>query len=392
VRCLDASKGRGLFSKRQFAPGEVIFTEMPLISIQHPVNRRMTVNCAQCNRFVGSPADQISRYIPHAGNNDFIPPTLRTTCTGEPIRFSDTVYCPSGCGEVYCSQTCCTESFSQFHRAMCVGPLENDHPLVKFKKHSLEHYDELVLSGNLFCFIAHLACDGREESVDKVQRLMLELGNEFQGGKWEETDTGVCPERHAILVKAFELLKTALLPRAPTIFEPLFITNEFFSRTLSIFERNNVDIDIKSPMDDVIHHAAEGSPDGGEHLRRLLVQKHVQDKEQDDTDMTEMTEMDPKSMPIKDLLDTEWPAFHGTGLYKVAAMMNHSCDPNVQLEYRNGTRQISVVASRRIEASEELSHAYIPDVGDMPVELRKENLKEIGFDCSCIKCKFDLTN
>ena len=61
-------------------------------------------------------------------------------------------------------------------------------------------------------------------------------------------------------------------------------------------------------------------------------------------------------------------------LYPMATLLNHSCDPNVDIIFsRNGLLEGRTV--KRIEKSEELNNSYGPMVGHMRREMRQEKLK-----------------
>lgn len=84
----------------------------------------------------------------------------------------------------------------------------------------------------------------------------------------------------------------------------------------------------------------------------------------------------------------------GISLSTVAAMINHSCNPNVAIVYPNGPgadRPMHVVAIKDIEAGEELTTFYI-DVSD-PVDIRQDLLqKRYGFRCTCDLCVRNISN
>jgi hypothetical protein len=46
---------------------------------------------------------------------------------------------------------------------------------------------------------------------------------------------------------------------------------------------------------------------------------------------------------------------------------------------------LKLVALRRIEAGEELTHSYIEET--LPLEERREDLRSYGFVCDCPKCQ-----
>lgn len=79
-----------------------------------------------------------------------------------------------------------------------------------------------------------------------------------------------------------------------------------------------------------------------------------------------------------------FPVCSGTALFSVQCCANHSCEPNVQLEYSSGDCTGSLVAKRDLLPGEELCINYI-DI-EQPVAFRQADLKHYGFQCGCEKC------
>ena len=74
----------------------------------------------------------------------------------------------------------------------------------------------------------------------------------------------------------------------------------------------------------------------------------------------------------------------GTALYGAPSLLNHSCDPNVDVSWaRDATATFR--AARAIERNEPLTVAYVD--ADAGVAARREKLAfAYGFDCDCERC------
>ncbi|CBZ55932.1 putative histone-lysine N-methyltransferase [Neospora caninum Liverpool] len=81
-----------------------------------------------------------------------------------------------------------------------------------------------------------------------------------------------------------------------------------------------------------------------------------------------------------------FPDVHGTGFYPSIGRMNHSCAPNVRVEFPYGTNRISLVTTRPVEPGEELCISYVDGVESMTADERREALEIFGFQCSCDVC------
>ena len=64
--------------------------------------------------------------------------------------------------------------------------------------------------------------------------------------------------------------------------------------------------------------------------------------------------------------------------------MNHSCVPNVRVEYASGSNVAFVIANRDIEEGEELCISYVDE--SFTYDERKANLAHYGFVCDCARC------
>jgi hypothetical protein len=78
----------------------------------------------------------------------------------------------------------------------------------------------------------------------------------------------------------------------------------------------------------------------------------------------------------------------GQGVYPHAAILNHSCNPNCLLRYKDGII-MEIVAARDIRMGEELTHSYVDLIKDTPTR-RRHLMKLHGFLCQCQRCRGDL--
>ena len=82
--------------------------------------------------------------------------------------------------------------------------------------------------------------------------------------------------------------------------------------------------------------------------------------------------------------------FHlGTGLYKTASFVNHSCDPNCVAIF-DGT-SVSLRTIKEVQAGEEFVISYVNLLA--PTEIRQMELEEgYMFTCCCTVCKGEGSN
>ena len=112
-----------------------------------------------------------------------------------------------------------------------------------------------------------------------------------------------------------------------------------------------------------------------------------EDDDDDDDGRTEKEEVilspDQFGGPLRINLKTLFPHCDGTALFALTCCANHSCVPNVQLQYNEDSTGV-LVALRDLEAHEELCINYVGL--DQPTELRQADLRHYGFTCSCERC------
>lgn len=89
VRYVGAERGRGVVACGPVAPGDVIFTETPLVSHRRPGVREHLISCDACMR----------------SRDDA--PVAWPSCTA--------------CGTTYCSDACRTAAWTAHHRILCAA-------------------------------------------------------------------------------------------------------------------------------------------------------------------------------------------------------------------------------------------------------------------------------
>ena len=82
------------------------------------------------------------------------------------------------------------------------------------------------------------------------------------------------------------------------------------------------------------------------------------------------------------------PAPHHTGsaVYSLASLLNHSCEPNLEVGFPANNARLALTAARDIARGEQLTISYIDATASAPV--RQEALQwGYGFACGCPRCR-----
>lgn len=78
------------------------------------------------------------------------------------------------------------------------------------------------------------------------------------------------------------------------------------------------------------------------------------------------------------------PPFMGLGLFRTVALTNHSCQPNLEVDFRSSSQAV-VRALCDIAEGDELFISYIDE--HAPLDIRQVQLRaRYGFRCACPKC------
>ncbi|CAG7823719.1 unnamed protein product [Allacma fusca] len=83
----------------------------------------------------------------------------------------------------------------------------------------------------------------------------------------------------------------------------------------------------------------------------------------------------------------QFPQF-AAGVYTVASLMNHSCDPNVTRVVGLTDGTLAIVATRSLKCNEEIVTCYSRSFTSDTIDIRRAYLSEnYCFDCDCIACR-----
>jgi hypothetical protein len=122
VKYIDEYKGKGVFSKKEFKFGEIIFYEEPIVSQKNINNDEKTKNCSYCLK-------------------NFKPDYYKFKKTEyEKYYPKEIIQCDSCDMEYYCSIECKNKSWKNYHNILCTEnkfkKMEKNHPLNLFNIHS----------------------------------------------------------------------------------------------------------------------------------------------------------------------------------------------------------------------------------------------------------------
>jgi hypothetical protein len=268
--------GEGIVSDNTISAGNVCVAEKPLFFLQTISNKQNALVCGCCCRFVGSLDLQLkllSRKISRVNINP-----SSDECTNPTKLLSSIVPCSHNCGEIYCSDICRATHWSRMHNITCTGRITEEeaatHPLIEFKTHALMTNEIFLLVADVFAVITNeLIANGANGAQSGVNSATYELLQTYVREQW--WDAAVAPpgtnprelkmtlkrlvlESWRMLVKAYASAimsvaahssssastdTSSFLPPLDTI-----LNSEYMSRTIGMFEQNNVGVRLQNPV------------------------------------------------------------------------------------------------------------------------------------------------
>ena len=420
-------RGRGLFAARDFAEGERVLCEPPLVGIQQESNREDAAVCAQCFRYVGSIERQIATRLLRDSHRkacegvverrvlEELAQGTRTLPNSSHFPLPECFECHGGCDRnSYCSDACASNAWSRHERHLCVGPCGGSGrglAATAFVNHAKETNDIFPLAARVLLETAYAAENKRnnrvrlaasgtsgapsagtthsseiepamnpdDDDVSYADQCLVDAWRPYavaHKGVWWETvaKPADVPEgagedefrasMRDIAAESLNLLRATLALSDANVLDryPGLFTIEVYAVVIGMFELNNLEVAVASPVEDYFLAADETFPEDSP--ERLV------------TD------------PLLDALDVRYCVpCEGTGFFALQSQLNSDCDPNVTPLKDDGDVDGScvLVAKRAVKKGEELTMCYVDE--DADVRERRAELADYGFECACERCE-----
>lgn len=297
------------------------------------------------------------------------------------------INCPGGCKEVYyCSKSCAQADWDVCHSLLCTGDGSISHKaLLKFVEHANETNDIFLLaakaiSSTILKYKKLKAAFSKEKKKNNISdvlgnhnfSLLLKAWKPISMGykkRWwdcislpDDVDTSdeaaFRMQIRQLAFESLELLKAAILDEECL---PLF-SLEIYGHIIGMFELNNLDLVVASPVEDYFLHI-DDLPEAGK------------------------KEVEEITRPILDALGEDYSiCCQGTAFYPLQSCMNHSCCPSAKAFKREEDKdgQAAILACRSIKKGEEVTISYIDE--DLELKERRALLADYGFNCKCPRC------
>jgi hypothetical protein len=421
-------------SQSDIAAGSILFTESPLLCQQTLSNKQNVLVCGCCYRFIGSIDTQLQLLMRTVSRADI--GSCKVDCNAGGY-LSELIPCDHNCGEFYCSLACKEKSWNTVHNYSCTGAITDEeaetHPLIEFKTHCVITNEIFLMVMDVFSMIMNElsrteaaaaagtvdgagsgALAGLDPNLSETYRVLQNYCREL----WSDAATAppgtsakelklmvrrLTNDSYRKIVRVYDLDETGL--------DKIF-TKEYLSRTIGMFEQNNVGVRLENPALKYVEHLiASQKLAGGQEaeLRHMLacmdaIALKVEaeaEEEENEMELCEVIGQAPEEegkdaeMEVSDSsgagaaaaevspvaaqgsieevieriealieeysAESMFPPLDGTSFYKRVCKINHSCEPNARVEYvvTDAGLVVNMLAVQDIRAGEELVQSYI---------------------------------
>ena len=425
------NRGKGLYATRDFAVGDRVLIEPPLVAMQHERNRNDAIVCSFCFRYVGSIEKQIGQRLfqqfssthemqEQQQNEQLMTATPNNTAAEEAARRSSDLEilnsmasvgepklpladehfplpmehrCVGGCyREVFCSNECAQNAWNSHERAMCIGNNNGDqeeHAKIRaaimhqFIEHAKDTNDIFILAAKVVAMVtenASLALSDTNNNMTFLEALerAWEPFSRVQKAIWwdivaipsdveEKDEESFRQQLIQVASGSLELLCKAWPDRAQAF--PGLFSLPVWGAIVGMFELNNLELVVESPVENYFL-TVDGLADEKQKMAIL-----------------------PQTQPFLDALDVNYdiPCL-GTALFALQSNCNHDCDPNCH-PFKDETDingSCVLVARKPIQKGDELTISYLED-DQLDWSRRQDALSDYGFVCKCARCESEVS-
>ncbi|KAJ3014515.1 hypothetical protein HKX48_005110 [Thoreauomyces humboldtii] len=406
---LDERRGKALVADRDVEEGEVLLVDVPLLSMRDFQSEELILLCDNCYAPIGSAADQAR----HILRRDLTTPEealfekTRKDEGSVGIRLKDAIPCPECTKTLYCSPRCLQRGRDTHLHA---SPL-----LDELLSHASQTNEVFLLVLRFYALISSPAL-----SSVPLRTALRPFRRVAKTAWWHvlqprESDPDHVPPHEfeaslrVVIEDALGIVRSVLGEERRERIEDI-LNADFYAQVVGMFEMNNLGVDVAGPIVKALEGAMEDEEEGDEDDEAKKVvdeiwkrvtsfeeddessdgdheheHEHGHDHEHDEEDQPyEGVDEKEEDEDVQDERPTHLLHADITLLLPLHSTINHSCNPNATIEYRDN--RTTVIATRSIKAGEPVTTDYVQD--DEPEE-RLDNLRKWGADMcdgSCGVC------
>lgn len=376
-------RGRIVVARRAIDAGEEIFVGRPQSMLQ---SRAEELVCPQCLRSIGTPSAQWLQ-LPEEGRTDLPPPHALQECLfqTEPDSMQGLpVQCSSGsCDVLFCCTTCEERAQEGHHGLLCSSCLSAEQVAVYQSIVDLSNSEDRLL-----LLAVHHTASILAKACAADNGILAELVQEFIGRYHSEPWHSLAilqedvEQRLNTINQLAALTEQLLGPYCDALSDAgkareLLLSPDALSRCVGMLQLVCFQAQMLSPL-----------------ALALSVARMDAEKDTDGCNST-ATDWDETRSCMASFACTSTGRLlartsTASTLVPFVTMCNHSCMPNLEIDFRHEVDQPGIFctarATRNIAVGEELNIQYIPVVAAPFEERQAKLLHTWGFKCQCTRC------
>lgn len=405
VRAVEGGMGHGLAVPGFVPGGAVLWRERPLTYVQSPCSKKRVQVCTACLQPVGSLASQLS-YLGLPA-----PDGSASVAVGpQPGNGLHLVPCDQpGCDAVFCSETCRDWALqNSSHAALCAGRLpaarlEALRGLERLVDEQDQEHLLLLAHALAQMLLFRRAGNSESDTASRFARQFTTKNWDLLAENGDGADSEDTPEyRRTCLAEASGFLRDLFAGEEEI--EP-FLELNFLSGLMGTFELVNICIQIPHPLNTqgpLLCDTLDASTLTHLHdLQRGAGDSDSSDDEGSETGSNAGIEGE-ESSPFSAAMEagrhgTLFASVVGTALDEAVAFTNHSCLPNIQIDFGTAAAGeppepglwVHATTQRPLIPGDEVLMAYVPSIVGKPLAVRQRRMRRFGFQCRCRSCITD---
>ncbi|KAF5153537.1 SET domain protein [Theileria parva strain Muguga] len=388
TKLISSGKGNGIILLKDLKASESKLQDKPIFSYTHYYSRKSAICCSNCFMNIGSLVENLNHVLKMEGK--YVSPELEAKINSFKHQFPKiegvkVMKCNSNCDFIFCSKEC-LEAASGTHDTLCKLMKDEEKETWRlFERYALKTHENFYFAGLIYINILYDSIYRNKPIKEWITKL-----NEFWSIPWDKLSTfdsnstnplDIASESFNILETCLKRFKNMAIENGEDV-ESLFSVG-FYLGLLGIMDLVCVDIEIQNPLNDLLYNLLKD--DKGKELVYMLskdlidVYKIIRGVEEVPKDLNQLIES-------KEL----FPDIIGLGLFNFISKMNHSCAPNLEVDY--GKNNIAnIIPLCDIREGDEATISYI-DENDSFENRQEKLLKNYGFVCECTKCTLEGSN
>jgi hypothetical protein len=364
-KLVSSTVGHGLFATKHIKEGDVVFSELPLISSQLVLSKEFVRACTTCQRFLNL---HLKKVLPFFPTN--VTPHL-------PRRYPQVYNYPhmEGSKHHFCSAECLDHTYMDFYQLIEGPPRASIAAELAQRKQRIDSEWCVALPTIPPDLVIKAICLEIKATNQKLRAFHHRSGNKPPFAR--------TPKNRLKVLENFRPTKRSMIdiePLCKSLAE--YLTDLLLDFSPFAIDSSLVLDTIKRLLD--YHQTIVLNVHEEKSIERYMASDDITSE---DKKMLNESDKEIRVSGAGDIHLTWHPV--ASALYTAQSLINHSCTPNVFYQtITNHTHQLDVIAARSIAPGEQITASYLgTSLLTLPTMARKGHLaSSFGFTCECPAC------